>query len=161
MPRWNTLAIKNFGFIEDNVLSVFQDYKNQFNFKNQEQTIPNDIKLNYEGDIDFYNDDVVLAYNLEAFIQRLYFFLITKKGTLPGNSEFGASLEDYVGTGRPNLNALVKNLEADLKSFDEIEYINDIKASIISNEQTEIIEINLDLKVKGFKYRTFLDLELI
>lgn len=88
-------------------------------------------------------------------------FSDNKKGTLPGNSEFGASLEDYVGTGRPNLNALVKNLEADLKSFDEIEYINDIKASIISNEQTEIIEINLDLKVKGFKYRTFLDLELI
>lgn len=161
MPRWNTLAIKNFGFIEDNVLSVFQDYKNQFNFKNQEQTIPNDIKLNYEGDIDFYNDDVVLAYNLEAFIQRLYFFLITKKGTLPGNNEFGASLEDYIGTGRPNLNLLLRTLEEDLKTFDEIEFINDIKASIVSNEQTEIIEINLDLKVRGFKYRAFLNLELI
>lgn len=160
MPRWNSLSIKNFGFLEENVLSVFQNYKEQYNFKNQEQTIPNDIRLNYIGDIDFYNDDVVLVYNLEAFIQRLYFFLITKKGTLPGDYEFGASLEDFIGTGKPNLNLLVRNLEASLKSFDEIEYINDIKASLVSNEQTNLIEINLDLKVKGFKYRVFLDLEI-
>lgn len=161
MPRWNKLSIKNYSLIEDNVLSVFEQYKEQLNFKNQEQKIPNDIKLNYEGDIDFYNDDIVLVYNVEAFIQRLYFFLITRKGTLPGNDEFGTYLEDVIGTTvKPNLNLLLKSLEQDLRSFEEIEYINDIKATLISDNQADLIEVNLDIKVRGFKYRLLLDFEL-
>ncbi len=160
MPRWNTLAIKGFSFYEDNVVSVFSDYRTSFNFKNHPQTIPNDLKVSYSGDISLGSDDLVLAYNVEAFVQRLYFFLITRKGFLPGDENFGTHLEDVIGTTeRPNLNFLIQQLNKDLREFEDIEYINDIKAALVQDEQT-YIEINLDLKIKGFKYKLLLDLEL-
>jgi hypothetical protein len=162
MPRWNSLQIVNTYIQRDNVLSVFDPYKGQLNFKNQQQTLPNDIRLNYDGDIDFNDSDLIFVYNLEAFVQRLYFYLITPRGTLPGFPNFGTNIEFFIGkmNNQIDLNALVRLMNSNLEEFEDIEYVNDITASLIRENQSYYIKINLDIKPRNFEYKLILDMQV-
>jgi len=162
MPRWSSLQILNAYVQRENVLSVFETYKGQLNFQNQPQTLPNDIRLNYDGDIDFKEDDFIFVYNLESFVQRLYFYLITPRGTLPGFPNFGTNIEFFIGkmNNKIDLNSLVKILHNNLKEFEDIEYIYDISASLVREEQSYYIIINLELKPRNFEYKLILDMQV-
>lgn len=163
MPRWDKIHITNVYYnTADNVVSVFNNYKHLFNFKNQDSTsLPNDIQLKYDADIDFDTVDLKLVYNLEALIQRLYFFLITEKGTLPGDQNFGTRLGTLIGlTEQIDLSTVIKMLYEDLLHFDDIEHIYDIKGEILLQDYARIINLQLEFKPKNFMYRMFLDLEI-
>jgi len=160
MPRYSSLQIRDIKILAENVQSVFDDYS-FYNFKNQNsQELPNDIRLNWDGSIDFdeYEQDIKLAYNLEAFVQRVYFWLITNIGELPHNEFFGWNLNRYIGTtGKINTNDVLKEIKK-LESLEDVEYVNDIVVEDVEEGANRYLRIEIDVKPKFFKYRIFLNL---
>ena len=162
MPRYSSLQVKDLRVLSENVQSVFRDYS-YFNFQNQNSDyLPNDIRLNWDGSIDFdeYVQDIKLVYNLEAFVQRVYFWLITNVGELPHNEFFGWNLNRYIGTTRKiNTNEILQEIKK-LESLEDVEYVSNIVVEDIEKDSTRYINIEIEVKPKFFKYRIFLNLVL-
>jgi hypothetical protein len=160
MPRYSSLQIRDVKVLTENVQTVFSDYS-FYNFKNQDsQELSNDIRLNWDGSIDFdeYEQDIRLVYNLEAFVQRVYFWLITSIGELPHNEFFGWNLNKYIGeTRKVNTNELLREIKK-LESLEDVEYVNDIVVEEVEENATRYLSIEIDVKPKFFKYRIFLNL---
>jgi hypothetical protein len=160
MPRYSSLQIRDVKVLSENVQSVFSDYS-VYNFKNQSsEELSNDIRLNWDGSIDFdeYEQDIRLVYNLEAFVQRVYFWLITSVGELPHNEFFGWDFKKYIGeTGKINTNEVLKEIRK-LETLEDVEYVDNIVVEEIEEDATRYLSIGIDLKPKFFKYRIFMNL---
>lgn len=165
MPRYSSLIVKDVRILEENAQSVFSDYKINFNFVNQDsQLLSNDIRLNWDGSLDYdeSNQDIKLVYNVEAFVQSIYFLLITQRGRLPGNNNFGWNLESVIQTNsnKLNLKFVVDDIYNSLKEHPDIEFIDDIVVQLYNDFQTSYLKINITVKPKFFTYKIFLDFEL-
>lgn len=165
MPRYSSLIVKDVKILSENTQSVFSDYKTNFNFEGQDSSeLSNDIRLNWDGSLDYdnVNQDFKLVYNVEAFVQSLYFFLITQRGRFPGDSSFGWDLEDVITSNSftLNLKTVVDNLYQALQEHPDIEFIEDIVVQLFEDDQTSYLKINLSVKPKFFTYNIFLDFEL-
>lgn len=165
MPRYSSLIVKDARILSENVQSVFSDYKSSFNFKNQDSSkLSNDIRLNWDGSVDFDENtqDLNLVYNVEAFVQSMYFLLITQIGRYPGDNTFGWDLETIIRTpsNKQNLNWIIDQLNSSVSKHPDVEFVDDILVKLYSNEQTNFIKIEITVKPKFFTYKIFLDYEL-
>lgn len=159
MPRYSSLIVRDVTITDNNVNSVFVQYKQNYKFE-KIQDIENDIRLNWDGDIDFDDFDVRLVYSLETLIQRLFIFFITQDGRLPGET-FGWNLEGLIGnTSKINLSNVLTHIKEKLEeSFKEV-IVNNIELSEIMLEDSRAIRVSLDVQPANFTYRIFLVFDL-
>lgn len=165
MPRYSSLIIKDAKILSENVQSVFINYNSSFNFKNQDSSkLPNDIRLNWDGSLDFNENtqDLNLVYNVEAFVQSMYFLLITQIGRYPGDDNFGWDLETIIKTpsNKQNLKLVIDQLNSSVSKHPDVEFIDDIVVKLYNDGQTKFLKIELTVKPKFFNYKIFLDYEL-
>ena len=155
MPRYNDLKITDVRILE-NVNSVFSDYSS-YRFENDKSdALPNDLKLTWGGSLEFdeYEQDIKLAYSVEAFVQELYAWLVTNIGEFPSNEFFGWDYKDLIGsTQKIKANDILLRIKG-IENLPSVELLDDIIVEeSYDNDLGRHFLIKIFVKPRGYKYK--------
>jgi len=167
MPRFSSFQLNNIRILK-NTPPITDVNPPNFQTLRIYSQIANDLKLTWDGDIQFDTEtnDLAIAYNLEAYIQNLYHRIITQVGRLPADGNYGWNFEYLyqisVIEQRQVLRDIITDISNTILQDPDTLTLENIAAQIINTgEGQHNIEINIEIRPKkspetilGFDIRT-------